>query len=420
MKIKNKLQSKSKNSKMRKQKAKKIGGYLRKIFGGLDCGQSSEKNRNTCNNFIRNKLQGQHTCHMDNNTLMINNININLDNLIGQGQYGKVYLSNISHNNEEYNFIVKEQTIDTDNPLVQIQNEILLTKYLSFLVENNISPHFLHFYTDFSCNYSEKIPGGGKKIIPLLDLVFNYEKKFFLVEKATDTLRKLKSKLKNDFKSLINQIILSIFTFHQYTKHYHLDTHSGNFLYHEIQQQPNMYMKYILDDKNYKLKLSKYIVVLWDYGIAQNMLNNDYLYSVKENFQLENKIPKIMYDYYRILSDIQRNFEKTQHHNNIISNILLKIDKYNIIIKHIMKKSLRLNELNIKKILEIEKKFLNELINYGIIFYNNIHESIISYNTTPYLLENTKNLTISSYSNKSPTENSLVKSIKNLTLYNIS
>ena len=388
----------------RKQKNKKVARVINKIFGGLDCGTyNTQKERKDCNIILRNKLLSDKPlqCNLISDSIQLNrDITINFEKLIGNGQFGKAYLSSISPRKyTTYQFIIKEQTITNGNPIIQIQNELIIAKYLSMLVERNISPHFLYFYTEVPCE-NTKIIGGNeiekkRRIKPLLDMSLitkNEEKRYFIVEKATGTLSSLKNSLKYNFKNIITQIILSIFTFHQYTKCYHLDTHHDNFLLHEFKNEKNMYMKYKLNNNIYRLNISKYLIILWDYGIAKTMNNTSFLYY---NISIQNIYwTKLIYDYYRIISIIcdDRYYEKNIEHYKILKNLILILNEYNQKIKYKLNNLRDMSkELQIQTILQIEKELLYRLIQEKIIF-NNKNISNLSYNNVPYDLDNNQNI----------------------------
>lgn len=390
-----------KKYKIRRQKANKVKKIIRKFFGGLDCGTyNTQKQRRDCNIVLKNNLflDKYSNCSLITDTIKLNNVTIKFEKKIGEGHFGKAYLSSIKYKNELYNFIVKEQKITNENPEIQLQNELIIIKYLSQLVEKNISPHFLHFYTEVLCDSNIKMAGEPEglkkpkpKFKPMLDISLmteSEEKRYFIVEKASAALSSLKNTLRYHFKSIITQIILSIFTFHQYTKCYHLDTHHGNFLVHELKYEKNMFIKYKLDKNIYKLNVSKYLVILWDYGIVQGMKNTSFL---NYTTTIQNIYwTKLIYDYYRIFSIISddKYYQKNKEQYKILRDIIILLNEYNQKIKYTLKKLYNVSkEIQIQNILQIEKEFLYRLIQEKIIF-NSTNISNEYYNGLPYELEN--------------------------------
>ena len=68
-------------------------------------------------------------------------------------------------------------------------------------------------------------------------------------------------------QNTITQIFFSISNFSYYTNYVHLDTHGGNFLYHNFLSDG--YYHYKINGINLYLKNMGYIWVIWDYGFAK-------------------------------------------------------------------------------------------------------------------------------------------------------
>ncbi len=439
----------------RKTEANKI----KKILGGILCSDNdSQMNRRECNNIIQTNLDvsQKHTeCNLNNKTIKLRNIKINLGTIIGKGAYGTAYLSNIIHKNESYDIIIKAQKIINEDAKTDTEKELMILKYLSELVKKNVTPHFLYYYNEINCNNGQHagnkyqdyiltepeeykinrptnqngiietssmkpivtngintrptnqngiiktismkpivINGIVKSIIMNPDGAINYNSsqnflnitRYFVVEKASGSLSKLQYTLRLDFYSVISQIILSIYTFHQYTKCYHNDTHYNNFLYNELKQQKKTFIKYKLDNNVYRLKLSKYLIILWDYGLAYSMKNSSIFYFYNKY------LINLIYEYFRILSIIYISEHYTidqnqRQHLQKIFEILFKYnDKMKMELKNIKTHSKRINHM-----LKLEKEMIYALINNKLILNENISADMEAYNNIPYELDNIAN-----------------------------
>lgn len=482
-----------KRTTIRKKDAGKTKRIIKKIFGGLNCGNyDTQKNRRKCNDVIRKNFDvSQKRIQCDINNIEFNDISIVLRNMIGKGVYGKTYLSEINYKNESYDIILKQQIVKDNSREVIIQKELLLIQYLSLLVQKNVSPHFLHYYNELTCEYDEaqhvlkqtlqtleqtqqtlehtqqrlqtleqthqtqrtgqtlkqmkktkqvqqtlqqtektgqileqtgqtlqqtgqileqtgkKLQQAGQEIqqtgqtgqtgqtqqqtaqtqqLTRKENSFHKYIKTFIVEKASGAFSELKETFEDDFNSIISQIILSIYTFHQYTKCYHCDTHYNNFLYHELQHDKNTYIKYKLDNDIYKLKLSKYLIILWDYGLAKSMKNADILKYTENAHMID--------DYYKIFNMINNeNYYDIHDDDNIdkIDKILDILEEYDEKLYNFAVKNLN-HDLNVQYMLKLEKEMIYTFIKERILFADDIFsKDYESYNATPYELENIGN-----------------------------
>jgi hypothetical protein len=432
---------------IRKKNAEKTKKMLIKIFGGLNCGNyDTQKNRRECNDLVRKNIDisKKHTkCDIDNYKIKFNDISIILGKLIGKGQYGKAFLSVFKYKNESYDIIIKQQNINDKNMENIVNKELAIIQFLSTLIQKNVSPHFLHYYNEVYCDVNQIV--GGKPLETPSTMIanqapstmianqapstmianqapstmianqapssivvnnisssnnnrFNKYIKTFIIEKASGALSELKFKIESDFNSIITQIIISIYTFHQYTKCYHCDTHYNNFLYHELMQQKNTYIKYKLDNNLYKLKLSKYLIILWDYGIAQTMQNSGILYNY-EPYNNNLYFTYMIYDYYRIFNIINNNTYfniNNVNKKNMLYNIIKILVNYNDKIK---KELQQINNHNkrVIRMLQIEKEMIYNLIKERILFTDDV-SSYESYNGIAYDLENNANYNMPKFS----------------------
>ena len=368
-----------KQTTIRKKNAEMVKRNMIKIFGGLNCGNyDTQKDRRECNHIIRKHVdisQRHVKCDIDNKIIKFKDLSILLEKLIGEGKYGQAYLSVLKYKNQTYHIIIKQQIVDKKSRELLVNKELQILQYLSLLVQNNVSPHFLHYYSEISCKVNSTSQQDSS--------LFNKYIKTFIVEKASGALSELKETLKTNFNSIISQIILSIYTFHQYTKCYHCDTHHNNFLYHELLQRRKTYIKYKLDDNIYKLKLSKYLIILWDYGLAKPMINTD----VYSNSDLD--LTYIIYDYYRIFNIIGNSkYYNINIDDKIMINKILSIfANYDEMISEAVSEMYNQDEI-IEIILEFEKDMIYTLIEDKILFADVVYSRDYAYNGIPYDLEN--------------------------------
>jgi hypothetical protein len=99
-------------------------------------------------------------------------------------------------------------------------------------------------------------------------------------------------------KNTMQQIFISILSFHIYIKAIHTDAHWGNFLYHKI--KPGGYIHYKIFNEDVYIKNMGYLWIIWDYQIENiNITNNfnDYynIISVFENSELTQKVITYVY-----------------------------------------------------------------------------------------------------------------------------
>jgi hypothetical protein len=71
---------------------------------------------------------------------------------------------------------------------------------------------------------------------------------------------------RSTYESILMQIIFSLYSFHG-TGFTHNDCHTGNFLIHYV--EPGGYLHYKIDDTSVFVPNTGYLVVLWDYGLAE-------------------------------------------------------------------------------------------------------------------------------------------------------
>ena len=200
------------------------------------------------------------------------NMEILLSKQIGSdSKYGVIYLSNINIQYKRlYKFAIKIMKLSTDN-----KKETKITEKLSNLTLNNINPHFAILYKIFTCNNPnsdiKKYPKliNNSKYIMLLSELANGDLKTVIFEPYFHSSFEI-------IKNTIQQIYISILSFHIHTKKIHKDAHSGNFLYHKI--KPGGYIHYKIFGVDIYIKNIGYIWIIWDYSIAiKQTYENSYI-----------------------------------------------------------------------------------------------------------------------------------------------
>jgi hypothetical protein len=146
--------------------------------------------------------------------------------------------------------------------------------------------------------------------------------------------------------------------FNNYTKCYHNDAHSGNFLYHKI--TPGGYFHYNLYGKDFYLENIGFLWVIWDFGLIQPFSNSNLINNNKYGFGDPN-IP-IIKDYYKIIRSAFMN----KSNNGDIS------DKYKfgrditefifILYDELIKAKFNTNDIN--QLPNLDKEIIRILINY--------------------------------------------------------
>ena len=221
--------------------------------------------------------------NIDPNNFQINEVNnynlkndIHLFKKIGTDSvYGSIYNTKFKINNEFYNICGKIMC-ETKNNIKEIE----ILKKTSLLTVNKVTPHFpILYYNGYIekdlrlLNNNIKLPNAVekcKKFIINFNEIFSGDLKTFIDNNI----------YLNDKNLLINtleQLFISILTFHKKIKLSHNDCHWGNFLYHKI--KPGGYIHYKIFNKNIYLKNYGYLWIIWDYGLTSNLYKSyiDYL-----------------------------------------------------------------------------------------------------------------------------------------------
>lgn len=205
----------------------------------------------------------------DSNNLVLNTIddntkelkigkNILLLNIIGtESVFGIIYLTSI----RGHNVVSKIMKKNYDN-----ETEIYITKLITdYIINHKFSRHFVMMYSSYT----------------FIDRERNEEMIVSINELANGDLKELlsiKNVLEHDnlLFNLLFQCFISIATFHNYTGYVHCDTHYGNFLYQNNNEEG--YYKYAYKDKIYYLKSCKYNIMINDFGLSKKNSNSTLYY----------------------------------------------------------------------------------------------------------------------------------------------
>jgi hypothetical protein len=209
-----------------------------------------------------------------------------------ESKEGIIYFGKININHKRlYKFAIKIMKNTETN-----FKELILLNTLSKIVINNKNPHFPILYKHFICDNPisssiyPKLIQKDKYLIILTELANSDLSKFL---RTNDDL--LDDEL---VKNTMQQIFISILSFHIYIKAIHTDAHWGNFLYHKI--KPGGYIHYKIFNEDVYIKNMGYLWIIWDYQIENiNITNNfnDYynIISVFENSELTQKVITYVY-----------------------------------------------------------------------------------------------------------------------------
>ncbi len=244
----------------------------KKNGSGIICSSFNTKERvGQCYNNIFTKLNiNIPGCLIQTETgyeINFNNLfKIQINNEISSGHFGNTYLSDLIIYQNNKNISMNNIVIKIQENSELVKKEVMIAQQLSNIVVNNKNPHFMLFYKSLLCD--KNIILKGKK---------NNNRDFntystIIIEKADGTVYDLFTKIKNmnDYKDIITQIILSVYSFHKYTNLIHGDAHADNFLYQEIKENNNKYMKYSLNNKLYIMPTAKYLIHINDYGLVSS------------------------------------------------------------------------------------------------------------------------------------------------------
>lgn len=202
---------------------------------------SKKENLNNTINFIKKFIVFLSEYNLYKDITFHNNVKVSV---LGTGSFGSAFL--LQGKDTEY--VVKVQACDDP----AFENELKFMK-LANRIRYNDKIHYL-----------PKIYGSTK---------FN-NMCIIIMEKADGTLRDLNLKgIKNNpyscepikkYKSIFQQIVISIYLVHKYVKVVHLDVKDENIFYFKKAPIPSIQIK----DKIYKIENCGFRLVLFDYGLS--------------------------------------------------------------------------------------------------------------------------------------------------------
>jgi len=300
--------------------------------------------------------------------------NIILDKQIGQDSvFGIVFLSHFKSDvklgtsfDKLNKFAVKITNQSKNN-----KNEIQILNKLTKLVIDFKCPHFPISYGSLRCNNTfvksnnpddYPIVADKHKKKKLLPKLVNKNKTLLIQinELASGDLDDSLLRINKDKLNTITQVLLSLMFFHYYTKSFHTDPHTGNFLYHNI--KPGGYFHYNIYGIDYYLENKGLLWVIWDFGVT---------ISFDKNINLP-----ISEDYDYILNSLDNfEFKFTATENTIIKNLH----------NNIIKKYSKIKDTN--KLETINKEILEFLLINVNTFKTIKPDNII--NKTPYTILST-------------------------------
>ena len=251
---------------LKNMKVKKIQSFLR---DKLNINKNTLINRINRYNLLKPKLSllKDNDClevkMYNGNTLgyTIRNI-INLEKLIGsKSKYGTIYLTSIPNLLGIYPIATKVMKYDSDN----VREVDIMTFITNKIILKKLSRHFLMIYSSSNC-------AKKTKKIPLKIRLISVN------ELADGDLKMLITKrdvLEDDelMFNLLFQTYISVATFQNLVKFVHKDTHFGNFLYQKNNEIG--YYHYTFNGTDYYLKSCKYNIIIFDYGFAERIEEQD-------------------------------------------------------------------------------------------------------------------------------------------------
>jgi hypothetical protein len=151
-------------------------------------------------------------------------------------------------------------------------NEVKILEKLTKLALTGNYPNFPLMYTSLICDKPEQPQRGHK--VHITD-----ESYIVVISELADcdTLRWFKHQRTHDeYKSVILQMIYTIYTFHNVVKYIHDDLHLGNFLVHKI--KPGGFFTYTINNVEIKVPNCGYLIVIWDFGGSREFNEDDFAY----------------------------------------------------------------------------------------------------------------------------------------------
>tara|TARA_B100000795_G_scaffold253903_1_gene224376 strand:- start:1082 stop:2374 length:1293 start_codon:yes stop_codon:yes gene_type:complete len=230
--------------------------------------------------YIKNLPVKQKLTIIKKNNYEFGNGKIKLIEKIGsESKYGAIYLVKYNIDREIYKVAAKVFEQDDDNKI-----EIKILSHLTNIVLNNKNPHYAIMYKNFKFvnNKSKELKLLPKPVQKIDDYFINLNEMF-----SGDLKTFVKNEVKyNIYKNTLEQIIISILSFHNHTSNAHNDAHWGNFLYHKI--KPGGYIHYNIYGNDIYVENLGYLWVIWDYGFASPNYGISYnkdLYQILGAFQ---------------------------------------------------------------------------------------------------------------------------------------
>lgn len=250
-----------------------------------------------CRDYIINNKNKCLKINNENNIIIGNNIKI--DSIIKDNtESGLVCTasfininSKLSAINKFYIKIIKNNVEDTELKVLEFIRRIFI----------NSCPHFPLLYGYLKCNDIYTSYDNYPKFIKK-----NPENIILLIEAAKgtyDDFYKIHYNNNNLILNTLIQIYLSLMFFYKYIQSFHVDCHSGNYLYYKVDDNYGYY-HYIINGIDYYLKNSGYIFVIWDFDMILPFDNSNSFLTTKKLKRMD-----ITRDFYEILDFFINNNE---------------------------------------------------------------------------------------------------------------
>jgi hypothetical protein len=195
-----------------------------------------------------------------------------------------------------------------------------VSSILTYYVIQKYNHHFLLAYFFM---YNTTSNSSSESYIEVISEQYNNN----ILQKLSQTIEEEKQ------KNIIIQCVLSIFSFHQYAKHYHNNTGDINqaFVYNETKppEGKKRHVKYILGDKVFYLKDMGYIVYIWGFNQGKEQI---------EEIGTPDK-KRILDDYLKFFNALTYDFiVKFKKNLNLIAKQKFKDDTFEIqLVEYILK-----------------------------------------------------------------------------------
>ena len=228
----------------------------------------------------------------------------NIDNnLVDTSSYSSIYKIKIN----DINCIIKIYKLiiaripDSKKIYMYIIKDVIISNKIKYIIDTNICPNFVYFYTSNIILKTIKNNKTGKTIYDFSRIyndIIKIDKLYSVTEHCDGTLIDFFNKEHNIdlYKSLIFQMVCMIYCFQKYVKMYHMTFTYKNILFKKIDK--NIVIHYKINNVDYYIPSYGYLFVLYDYQRAEQINT--------EKYGNHRDLRHIVYIYHRPIKNVLR------------------------------------------------------------------------------------------------------------------